>query len=230
MGLSPGNIGASRENRYMIRSNNKCNQCPFSRSISSDLYTTMASLAFRNDLIWGEGPSRLLDPRVDDDLQALIKLLDENEQKFLDMLREAYDDNHQQVIRNELVQLALKLKLNTQFLTRHDMTTLYNFFFTLKDYCSKEKFTRDQETQICRSIKRQIPKPKGIHVNERLNTLCQMYLTQPPRHLTLFTRTDHNIRCERCSVKCHTTSTNMLVMCNLRVTKLECYPHSKRTS
>ena len=53
----------------------------------------MAALAFQNDLIRGEETSRLLDPNVREDLQALIKLLYENEEKFLDILcvfREMY--------------------------------------------------------------------------------------------------------------------------------------------
>ena len=92
----------------MLRGNSKCEQFPFSRSVSSDLYTTFAALAFQYDLIWGEGPSHLLGPHVPEDLQELIKLLDDNEEKFLDILREVYDDSHPEGVANEYFQLALR--------------------------------------------------------------------------------------------------------------------------
>ena len=73
MGFDKNDIRMLRENRQMLRSNNKCDRFPFSRSMSSDLYTIIAALIFQNDLIWEEGPSRPLDPRVPEDLQELIK-------------------------------------------------------------------------------------------------------------------------------------------------------------
>ena len=41
MHLDKNDVKALRENRQMLRGNNKCEQFPFSRSISSDLHRTL---------------------------------------------------------------------------------------------------------------------------------------------------------------------------------------------
>ena len=56
------------------------------------------------------------------------------------------------------------------------MTTWYAYFSTLKDYCNEWKFTREQQMQICKSIKRQIL--KGMIVNEHL--LSEVFDLNPP--------------------------------------------------
>ena len=55
----------------------------------------------------------------------------------------------------------MRLKLSAHFLSRQDMTTLHY---------QKGIFSREQHIEICKAIKR--PIPKGIIVNERLSTKC----------------------------------------------------------
>ena len=94
MDLNPDDIRQVRKNRQMVKINGKSSLFPLSMGVRSDLYNSSAALAYTNELLWGDRPSRLLNPHFDqNDMQALIELINENESPFLDILRDAYVNN-----------------------------------------------------------------------------------------------------------------------------------------
>ena len=163
--LNPAEIAAFRHQRQQTHAYGRAAAFPCFEQISPDIWAVVAGLVSCNTEMW-EGESstrRYLDPlRYQDDLTVLRRLININEQTFLDMLLDNYP-GHKDQNPNAMFAQALSHKMPTTFNTKTDITRLNETFGKLQNWCHKGNFTVDQEHQICLSIKNQLDPSNPIH-------------------------------------------------------------------
>ena len=161
--LTPAEISTFRHQRQQTHAHGRAAAFPCFDQISPDIWAVVTGFVSCNEEMW-EGESarrRYLNPlHFADDLTVLKRLINNNEQMFLDMLQDNYPGHKDQ---NPMFAQALNVKMPTTFMTKPDITKLNEMFGKLQSWGHKGNFTEDQEQQICLAIKNQLDKSNPIH-------------------------------------------------------------------